>query len=75
MASRHYQQYMRARGEGRVSVQEKFIRCSSACSCNGGQGHGPYRYAEWWDTEAQKPRSLYLSPVEHKGKGRKRSSA
>jgi len=43
---------------GAVTVRVEYRKCGKKCKCNGGKGHGPYRYAYWW--AEGRTRSRYL---------------
>jgi len=43
---------------GSVTIRSEYRKCGKACKCNGGKGHGPYRYAYWW--AGGRTRSRYL---------------
>jgi len=64
-SSVYWADYMEACVEGRAKAFTKYIRCGSDCVCNHGRGHGPYRYARFWDRRGQTCRTVYL------GKSRK----
>jgi len=56
---------VRAKGEavevrqrGKVTIRVEYRKCGKKCRCNGGKGHGPYRYAYWWADG--RTRSRYL---------------
>lgn len=54
-----------ARAGGRtkgISYRQEYVRCGkeSCTTCVGGDGHGPYWYAYWWDAERGKTRSKYI---------------
>ena len=42
----------------RVTIRVEYRKCGKDCRCNGGRGHGPYRYMYWW--ENGRLRSRYL---------------
>jgi hypothetical protein len=59
----------RAKGEavevkqrGAVTIRIEYRKCGKKCRCNGGKGHGPYRYAYWW--AEGRTRSQYLGKSE-----------
>jgi len=59
---------VRAKGEavevkprGTVTIRVEYRKCGKDCRCNGGKGHGPYKYAYWW--ENGRTRSKYLGPA------------
>ena len=43
---------------GSLTIRTERRKCGSHCTCNGGKGHGPYRYAYWW--QDGRVRSKYL---------------
>ncbi|HED04250.1 MAG TPA: hypothetical protein ENI60_05735 [Candidatus Fraserbacteria bacterium] len=43
---------------GSVTIRSEYRKCGKACKCNGGKGHGPYRYAYWWVGGRTRSRSL-----------------
>jgi hypothetical protein len=46
---------------GAVTIRVEYRKCGKKCRCNGGKGHGPYRYAYWW--QQGHTRSKYLGPA------------
>lgn len=46
------------RKKKRVTIRVEYRKCGKDCRCNGGRGHGPYRYMYWW--ENGRLRSRYL---------------
>ena len=62
--SMYWDAYQEAKAEGRAKAFTKYVRCGVDCGCNGGRGHGPYRYARFWDREGKTCRTVYV------GKGR-----
>jgi len=58
--SMYWADYLEAKAEGRTKTFEKYIRCGSDCVCNHGQGHGPYRYARFWNRGGRTCRTVYL---------------
>jgi len=44
--------------EKRATIRVEYRKCGKNCHCNGGRGHGPYRYMYWW--ENGRLRSRYL---------------
>lgn len=54
---------MRALAEGRAKEVRRRVRCGSGCRCNGGKGHGEYRYWYFWDSKAKSCRTIYAGRV------------
>ena len=42
----------------KYTIRIEYRKCGKKCKCNGGKGHGPYRYMYWW--ENGRLRSKYL---------------